>query len=344
MDGSRTIAKVNRLPRPLHGFTLVELLVVIAIIGVLVALLLPAVQAAREAARRSTCINNLKQLGTAIALYHDVRKVYPAGAQWADGDVTCQPGSTSNPCEDLRGNLLIWILPYIEQQALYNQFDFKRVIDGQLRPDGQPIGSAMVASFICPTSVHPSEAYHSDPALASLKMFNYAASRGPTKHISAPGCSCPQWNTFNGLIGSEAYAYPDFQPHLWPEFGGPFTRVSIQVKQSQITDGLSNTFFLGEVRPECSTHAARGWSETNNGNGLISTLIPINYDTCSQTDPDRCRQWCNWSTELGFKSAHAGGAHFSMGDASVQFIAETIDAYAYNRLGGKADGQPAALP
>ncbi len=116
------------------GFTLVELLVVIAIIGVLVALLLPAVQAAREAARRTQCTNNLKQLVIASANFHDTRKVFPAGNLPSDRDQSGEvfpsscPGGTATGCppQPIRGkwaSWLTWIMPFIEQGALYSRLD-----------------------------------------------------------------------------------------------------------------------------------------------------------------------------------------------------------------------------
>jgi prepilin-type processing-associated H-X9-DG protein len=123
------------------------------------------------------------------------------------------------------------------------------------------------------------------------------------------------------------------------KFGGPFSRGSWGIKAKMVSDGLSKTIFLGEVRPECSHNIARGWNYSNSGQGVASTIIPINFDTCSQEHPDACLKWCNFSTELGFKSPHPGGAHFGMGDGSVQFLSQTIDMVGYNRLGGKADGE-----
>src|SRR5881275_105042 len=97
------------------GFTLIELLLVIAIIGTLVALLLPAIQAARESARRSSCVNNLKQIGLAFCNYESSHKVFPPGAVWGRWDPKNQ--------ERLQGTFLMYILPYIEESAIYNQFD-----------------------------------------------------------------------------------------------------------------------------------------------------------------------------------------------------------------------------
>jgi prepilin-type N-terminal cleavage/methylation domain-containing protein len=315
----------------LDGFTLVELLVVIAIIGILVALLLPAVQAARESARRSQCTNNLKQLAIAIDLYHDTYQILPAGANWLDD--ACSP--PSDPCENLRGNILMRLLPFIEEQALYDLIDFSTVTDAQLRPDGAPIGATPVATFICPSN----DVSSLDAGLASM---NYAASRGPTKHLNNSGCSCAIWDLLNQRIGAEAFEYADHVPGS--KFAGVFTRGSTQIKYRQITDGLSHTIFMGEVRPDCSEHAARGWANSNNGNGLASTLIDINYDTCNKNHSDGCHRWCNWNTEVGFKSAHPGGALFSMGDGSAHFLAETIELFTYNRLGSKADAYAVSIP
>src|SRR5436190_7025371 len=130
------------------GFTLVELLVVIAIIGILVALLLPAIQAAREAARRATCSNNMKQLGLAILMYHDRRNELPAGAHWFDyrqapecKDNCALTDPDPQCCIQRRGTILMFLLPYIEEQPLYDRYNFKIYTDEALLPNGLPIGS-----------------------------------------------------------------------------------------------------------------------------------------------------------------------------------------------------------
>ncbi len=107
--------------KPRRGFTLVELLVVIAIIGILVALLLPAVQSAREAARRMQCQNHLKQLGLALHNYHDTLGYFPPSSNWA---AIAEVNTKNNA--NLRANWVISILPYIEQQSLYNSFQCAR--------------------------------------------------------------------------------------------------------------------------------------------------------------------------------------------------------------------------
>ena len=123
-------------------------------------------------------------------------------------------------------------------------------------------------------------------------------------------------------------------------YAGPFTRLGVRTKASQVTDGLSKTIFVGEVRVGCSEHVQAGWAWTKDGNGYYSTLIPINYDTCNHNAPDPCNRPCSWNTAVGFKSAHPGGAEFVFGDGSVHFLQQTIDMQAYQYLGAKADGQP----
>ena len=351
-----------------HAFTLVELLVVIAIIGILVALLLPAIQAAREAARKSQCTNNMKQLGLAIQLYADSTKgILPPGAYWweglrktggSDGCMDC--GATKRGpecCSIRRGTLHMRLLPYIEEQALYDAYDFTLPTDEQ-KLDGTPIGSRSVNVFVCPSDELPGEAYHVGPAyhgilsvdeLKTFKLSNYAGSRGPTRQVAGGG-PCALTGLWNRLenpaypVSSLVYGYPDSGGVPgYPSFGGPFTRFSYQVKTRQVTDGLSKTIMMGEVRVGCSFHASEGWAYSHSGNGLISTLIPINYDSCSQDPSTDCKYWGTWVADLGFKSSHPGGANFAMGDGSVQFLSESVDMLNYNRLGGKADGGTANI-
>ena len=126
-------------------------------------------------------------------------------------------------------------------------------------------------------------------------------------------------------------------------FAGPFTRIGTAAGLQQVSDGLSKTIFFGEVRPACSEHASNGWATSNNGNGYCTTLIPINFDTCNEDAADPCQRPCNWNTEVGFKSAHPGGAQFLLGDGSIRFLPEDIDHQAYQYLGAKNDGQPIAI-
>jgi prepilin-type N-terminal cleavage/methylation domain-containing protein/prepilin-type processing-associated H-X9-DG protein len=293
-----------------NAFTLVELLVVIAIIGVLVALLLPAIQAAREASRRSQCSNNLKQIGLAVHNFELTHKRLPPGARYSSSGTR-------------RGSILVFLLPHLEESAVSSLIDLKSAnLDNEIAKN-EGIRSRIVATYVCPSDSHE-EVY---PGIA---VHNYSASRGPTSLYANPVCPCPlplEW-------ASLALAPLDDPKN----FAGPFTRVGSTAKLSQITDGVSKTIFFGEVRPNCSEHSRVGWAFTNNGNGYCSTLVPINYDTCSEDATDACKRSCNWTTEVGFKSAHSGGAQFLLGDGSVHFVPESIDHRMYQNLGAKSDG------
>lgn len=305
--------KTNRLRKLQTGFTLVELLVVIAIIGVLIGLLLPAVQAARESARRNTCVNNLKQVGLAVWNYESSRKRLPPGAVW-------------KPSEQItRGSIYVYLLPFLEQGTVYDQLDLKdkKVEDQRLGTGGERIANIRIESILCPSDPPPTN----DPAPSKAK-FNYAASRGPTELYPNSASFCDHdWDTY-------AIAPLDDTS----DYVGPFTRIGIAAKASEVTDGLSNTIFFGEVRPQCSQHAQAGWLNSNNGNGYCSTIIPINYDSCDDSSSEPCRRSDNWNTAAGFKSSHPGGANFLLGDGSVQFIAENFDHTAYQAFGGMNEG------
>src|SRR5262245_16064723 len=298
------------------AFTLVELLVVIGLIGVLVALLLPAVQAAREAARRTKCQNNLKRIGLAAQQFEDTNKRLPPGAVWSNTGIE-------------KGSVHIYLLPYFEQASLYNAFDFtKKSIEKSTLPGSTTlIASSVIQTFLCPSDPHPKHYYETQASQ------NYAASRGPTDVFDNPACPCP--NPWASLAQAP---FDDSR-----NFAGPFTRLGTQVRLAEITDGLTGTIFFGEVRPKCSEHVRNGWAATNNGSGFCTTLIPINFDSCNEKAANFCNQPCNWSTELGFKSLHANGAFFTFGDGSVRFVSQTIDHSLYQFLGGKADGQAASV-
>jgi prepilin-type N-terminal cleavage/methylation domain-containing protein/prepilin-type processing-associated H-X9-DG protein len=303
-----------------RAFTLIELLLVIAIIGTLIALLLPAVQAAREASRRRSCGNNLKQLGLAIGNYEAAHRTLPPGAKWGRWGPLIKRKD--------HGSMLVVLLPFMEQQAIYNSVDFSRkTIDRQVIAGTQTlIGSQPIASYLCPSDER-------EALYEGLSPHNYAASRGPTGLFENVMCPCP--NPWSDL---ELARVDDRE-----EFAGPFTRVGLTCKLKDVTDGVSNTIFVGEVRPACSEHARAGWSITNNGNGYCTTLITINYDTCNDEAPDLCQRPFNWTTEVGFKSAHPGGAQFLFGDGSVHFLRDDIDHQGYQYLGAKADGQAEAV-
>jgi len=173
----RPSPSIIRHPTWRTGFTLVELLVVIAIIGILVALLLPAVQAAREAARRIECGNNLKQIGLALHHYHQALETLP-------------PGGIILPDDTRRGSMHVRLLPYIEQQVIYDQIDFSRNIYSQTTADGTRFAAVKLATYVCPSD-------QQGPNASGNVMTNYVGSIGPTKfgYTSSPGCTEP-WNDY----------------------------------------------------------------------------------------------------------------------------------------------------
>ena len=130
------------------AFTLVELLVVIAIIGILIALLLPAVQAAREAARRSQCTNNLKQLGLALHNYHDTFKKLPP-------TIHDQPWDWGTTSPTQKGSWLVRLLPFVEQQSIWDCLDFNGNTEhNSVTASGQPVHEIVISGFICPSDDH----------------------------------------------------------------------------------------------------------------------------------------------------------------------------------------------
>ncbi len=319
----------STIRHPKVAFTLVELLVVITIIGILISLLLPAVQAARGAARRMQCSNNLKQIGLATLNYESVWKTLPAGSYfvpmsyWVTGDV------------QYRGSIMIRLLPYIEQQALYDQFKLglDNVESQTFSSSTTLLSSTVVPAFICPSDESPPI----DPDTGTAK-YNYAASGGSAGQGDNSGCSCSTFGQWNNYALS-AYGEPRGN-------SGPFNLDSSSVPLSAIKDGLSNTIFFGEGVSACSSSQRQGWVHSNSTQARATTIIPINFDTCNtfSSSVDGCHKDCNWNAEFGFKSRHSGGSQFSFGDGSVHFLSESIDHWNFQYLGAKADGHIAAIP
>jgi prepilin-type N-terminal cleavage/methylation domain-containing protein len=311
-----------------RGFTLVELLVVIAIIGVLVALLLPAVQAARESARRTRCTNNLKQIGLAFNNFHDANKKLPYGTP-----TTKNPAMFSNKGPTAHAA----ILPFLEEQAVFDLFNF------ELYPiyhtaNSKPVNTP-VSAYVCPSDPDGANPIHLITRVAN-------GSQNPEKGHRNWYSLCGGPLNDDGVGGQPCILCPNnafycCQPgvdfsRLDGKFPGLFSRVPVPVKFKQITDGLSHTLMVGETLPTHSVY--NGAYNTNYP--LSLTHIPINtMDSDGGSDLSG-----KWRTTMGFKSLHAGGAFFAMADGSVHFVAEAIDYVIFNNLGTRAGGETAAIP
>jgi prepilin-type N-terminal cleavage/methylation domain-containing protein/prepilin-type processing-associated H-X9-DG protein len=316
--------------RSRRAFTLVELLVVITIIGILIALLLPAVQAAREAARRSQCSNNVKQMCLATLNYEQVWSTIPPGSclvkfNWDGTQATVL----------YRGSILIRLLPYIEQQALYDNFDLgKKYIETQTFPNSSKLlSSVAIPTYLCPSDESPM-LVESDLGY-SAGRYNYAASKGPGAMGDSGPFSCPTYSQWNN------YALATYGAL---EEAGPFSRSDKAYPLAAISDGLSNTIFFGEVVSACNNNQRRGWVHSDTSHGAASTIYPINFDSCSTSAADGCHADNNWNISFGFKSRHPGGAQFGFGDGSVHFLSQTIDHWNFQYLGAKADGKIVTIP
>ena len=307
------------------GFTLVELLVVIAIIGVLVALLLPAVQVAREAARRTRCQNNLKQIGLAAHNFHDVTGELPrafsatTGLSWH-----------------------VYILPYIEQQALYNSFDTTTVNPSHTAVPNRndPHGLSIIQTYQCTSCP------------VKRQLFNPPNNtNGPTDLIPANTGTPAAVPHYYGVNGPRGGTYPvgtALHEGVPAATSGMLLRDG-PIRMAQVTDGTSNTLMVAEmswVSPQYGTRFrtwVRGGEEyagvvagrpsfvvsgrnvTNPINGIFSANLIVPYN------------------DMPFGSMHSGGMNVTMGDASVRFLNQNLSMTTYRALASRDEGETLTL-
>jgi len=322
--------------RDTAGFTLIELLVVIAIIGVLVGLLLPAVQSAREAARRAQCSNNLKQLGIAIHSYHDAVGSFPISF-WRVQDGRPTDGVN-------RHSWIAMILPYLEQTPVYNSINFAVGVAGGPNNDYSWMNSTglmtPIATLMCPT----------DPGPTFSNIARADTGVGPTADKG------PKLSYF-GNIGdnhNDDATYWPFQSLPTARengFGEAGTLTGIMNRDGRgrvtsirdVTDGTSNTFLAGE-----SLYESCRWFTWPNPNGTTaSSVVPLNWKIIHHSEDawsagvgvdDRRDSW-NWRSGFGFRSQHPGIVQFLFCDGRVGTIRESINRNVYRFLSTRAEGE-----
>jgi prepilin-type N-terminal cleavage/methylation domain-containing protein len=306
-----------------QAFTLVELLVVIAIIGVLVALLLPAVQAAREAARRMSCTNKLKQLGLALHNYHDTHRTFPPGVLLFGSGANCPPMGGTN---ETGASWLVLLLPYLEQQPLYQQFNFHQRFVGRFNlinqsPNG-PWQFQPLALVKCP----------SDPkAIANGSVV--------TNYVGVAGGGC------NGLTNCGNLPAPDCEGAAGRLYfsNGVFFKNS-NVRLANITDGTTNVYLLGEtnyMRVPSDANVGTNYPSWAAGADLRVPAINSSYQTMAAAVlPINSPAL---PTDSGgfmrlFGSHHVRGCNMTLADGSTRFVSDNINLQTHRLLGARDDG------
>src|SRR5438132_5805725 len=320
----------RRLQGSYRAFTLIELLVVIAIIAVLIGLLLPAVQKVREAANRMSCTNNLKQIGLALHSYHDGRNGFPPGYVDGNTDKDSTPDNDVGP----GWGWAAFLLPYLEQDNFYKLIDFKV---------GVGIGSNTAVSqqpvkvFQCPSDglQDPFPVYDSTftNPMVTVAHGNYVG--------------CNGWvECFNGAGGNPGSAGNDGLPGNAGRGGiGVFFRNS-RIKIAEVTDGMSNTIFVGD---RSSNHAPSTWTGAVAG-GRCPAWMAVQPPSPYSPPPGPAYDNADFGEALVlahgtashlpnadfpiydpdvFYSMHTGGANFLFGDSSVHFLSSGINPVTY---------------
>jgi prepilin-type N-terminal cleavage/methylation domain-containing protein/prepilin-type processing-associated H-X9-DG protein len=364
-----------------NGFTLVELLVVIAIIGVLIAMLLPAVQTAREAARRMSCTNNMKQLGIAIHNYHDTILMFPPGDVWVHSP---SQANTAYPQSSYIG-WCVSILPFMEQQALFNLFHEPDPLSGLPYYQGFGTGGTF-ASGVRGINANPNSTLGIERACAtSLSCYLCPSDTATSIKLAPPTqyntVSGSQWAlgsyralcsryTGTGSWGTKSYGFLNLAdqwggtPNQWKGLlhlvGGPFgnylgsapygtpRHFSCETFAS-VTDGTSNTNVFVEHHYHFSQGGTRSdtmltlWAYSG-GAAIIAAAGP-NAASYKVTDFKLCYDILGeWPCFHGVGSYHSGGSNVTKADGSVSFVSHTINGDTWGTTGAIGDGDIVTVP
>ena len=350
--------------KPGRGFTLVELLVVIAIIGVLIALLLPAVQAARESARRMSCGNNLKQLGLAIQSHHAALGRLPSGYEsfpTSDGSVPSGVLIDDQTWDAAPGwGWTAQLLEYLEQGTISQALDMEQPI---WQPEHLALIQASPDLFLCPSSSGPKEPFAvRDESGDPLQIDNNEIVVGRSHYVASHGQeSC--WGQcgaqVDGVIFTDIYSDPpqkatiDISGDVSKVADGPFYRNS-RTSFKDITDGSSNTIFLGEhssalsektwvgVVPGAFTHP--NFDTQDNGSDAAATLVLVHAGPSGGEEDGAGNPIIhpiNFPTyHVGqMYSEHPGGGMVGLGDGSTRFVSEEVDLILFAELSSIDEGE-----
>lgn len=302
-----------------RAFTLVELLVVIAIIGILIALLLPAVQSAREAARKTQCISHLKQMGVALHNYHDVEKSFPPG------------GITEGPCCNTKSRVswTISILPYIEQQALYERYDM-RVFNED--PPNEFVRQAEVAIYQCPSEEDADALDMPETGPGENLLYRRGSYRCVSGKVLTPADR--YWDRDNDL------------PHEWRGVMHVAGVSGLGVERiTDVIDGTSNTLAVGEMATITHQRRRTFWAYSYLGYNT-SVAVPqsrsllLDYDRCVEVGGAGGQDPC----ERGWGGFHSGALLFCLCDGSVRNVSITIDMKVFTDIASIAGEEASQVP
>jgi len=317
--------------KPKHGFTLVELLVVIAIMGILIALLLPAVQAARAAARRMQCAGQLKQIGLALLNYHTTNGTFPPGNVITQAG-TCPGRGLGTPSEDA-GNWLLAILPYVEQQSLFEGYDFEALNEGL---PNKRIRETFIATYACPSDLNTAQLAVPGAGPASPYQWNVPYMPGSYRAVSGRS------DGRRFLDSSEFSSYPEQWRGVLHAVGAMGFGAE---RLENITDGTSHTLLAGESTTRTSPQWRTFWAYSF-AHFSLSAVTPQNrtiwadYDRCLATDGSGRDKPC----KRGWGSFHPDGLHFLLCDGSAHVFCLDVDMELLAQLATIGGGEESRLP